>query len=330
LVRTESVASSKIEGLQIGNKRLAEAMYAETGDQLARSVQSNIDAMHRAIALADQRRPLTAQAILEIHAVLAEGTHFQAHAGVLREEPSWIGGNNEAPIDAEFIGPPWEEVPRLTDDLVAFLNRDDMPALLQAAIAHAQFETIHPFADGNGRVGRCLIHVILRRRGLAATFVPPISVVLAARPREYVAGLEAYRAGDREIWCKDFARAARLAALKGEQLVTRFRALETEWIERAGSPRKGSTALKVIHLLPGQPILDVSSAARALGVSEVAARNALTQLALSDVIRLRSVRRWRRAYVAPEVWETLDAFEHDLRTTIAELETSARSAEGTL
>lgn len=89
--------------------------------------------------------------------------------------------------------PPPERVKELMEDLVAFMNRGDLPPVVQAAIAHAQFEIIHPFADGNGRVGRALIHVVLRRRGLAPRYVPPVSLVLAADARAYVAGLTAFR-----------------------------------------------------------------------------------------------------------------------------------------
>src|SRR5439155_1398021 len=80
------------------------------------------------------------------------------------------------PGRADFVPPPPESVPALMDDLCAFVNRADLPAVVQAAVAHAQFETIHPFADGNGRVGRALIHVVLRRRGLAPRYVPPVSL----------------------------------------------------------------------------------------------------------------------------------------------------------
>jgi len=109
---------------------------------------------------------------------------------VIRSEQNWIGGAASSPRDAEFVPPPPELVPDLLDDLCAFCNREDVPASVQAGIAHAQFETIHPFADGNGRVGRALIHVVLRRRALAPRYVPPVSLVLAAdaspRTREKV------------------------------------------------------------------------------------------------------------------------------------------------
>ena len=96
----------------------------------------------------------------------AGGTRLERHGGRLREQQNWIGGSNYNPCSAAFVPPPPEPCRRCSRTL-AFFNGDDLPALVQAAIAHAQFETIHPFVDGNGRTGRALIHVILRRRGLA-------------------------------------------------------------------------------------------------------------------------------------------------------------------
>ncbi|MFV1971604.1 MAG: Fic family protein [Acidimicrobiia bacterium] len=98
---------------------------------------------------------------------------------VVRERQNWIGGSSYNPCSAVFVPPPPDHVDGLVQDLIEYVNGDEHSPLVQAAIAHAQFETIHPFADGNGRTGRALIHVILRRRGLSPTFVPPISLVLA-------------------------------------------------------------------------------------------------------------------------------------------------------
>lgn len=169
LLRQESVGSSRIEDLVIGNVR----------------------AMERAIALAGEPRPFTRDDVVAIHPTLFEGTHDEWLAGVVREKQNWIGGSAYSPADAAFVPPPPERVESLLDDLATFMNRHDLPVTLQAAIAHAQFETIHPFLDGNGRVGRCLIRVVFRRRDLARTVVPPISLVLATHVDLYIGGLVA-------------------------------------------------------------------------------------------------------------------------------------------
>src|SRR5512139_89251 len=125
--------------------------------------------------------------------------------GRVREEQNWIGGRLGNPSDAAFVPPPEDLVLPLLEDLVAFMARDDLPAAPQAAVAHAQFETIHPFIDGNGRVGRALVHVVLRRRGLAPRYVPPVSLVLAADAKAYVAGLTAFRDDRPTDWIFLFA-----------------------------------------------------------------------------------------------------------------------------
>jgi fido (protein-threonine AMPylation protein) len=106
--------------------------------------------------------------------------------GEYRQQQNWIGGRLDSPLDARYVPPPEGEVDGLMSDLVAFVNRDDLPGVAQAAVAHAQFETIHPFLDGNGRVVRCLIHVVLRGRGrrtaLRATGVRRVGGARLSRP----------------------------------------------------------------------------------------------------------------------------------------------------
>jgi Fic family protein len=111
------------------------------------------------------------------------------HAGVIRDRQNWIGGEASSPANADSIPPPHTEVDGLLTDLAAFCERSALSPVLQAAIAHAQFETIHPFWDGNGRVGRALIHVVLRRRGLVERFLYAVSLVLAPNTDAYVKGL---------------------------------------------------------------------------------------------------------------------------------------------
>jgi Fic family protein len=109
---------------------------------------------------------------------------YASSGGRLRRRQNWIGRPGSTPVNADFVPPRDKQVRPLLKDLCAFIEREDVPILAQAAIAHAQFETIHPFGDGNGRVGRCLIHVVLRRRELAPRYVPPISLILAARVKQ--------------------------------------------------------------------------------------------------------------------------------------------------
>jgi len=314
LLRAEALGSSFIEGLRTSNKRLALAAYEPVAaDETARAVLGNVRAMERAIALVDEGRPFTLDDLLEIHRVLLEGTSEDRFAGVVRAEQNWIGGRRTSPADAAFVPPTPDRVPALLNDLVRFVNLDDLPAVAQAAIAHAQIETIHPFGDGNGRAGRCLIHVILRRRGVSPLVAAPVSVILAANGRHYIAGLVDFREGRTDEWIGAFADAVTAAAAAAQRLWAKIDALLDALIERAGSPRADSVARKIILGLPAQPVVSAEVAAARYDVTPTAARAALNRLQDTEVlIPTRVGRRRGREWISDELFQVLDAFEHDV------------------
>lgn len=314
LLRSEALGSSFIEGLRASNKRLAVAAYEPlAADGTARAVLGNVRAMERAIGIGTDGGTFRLEDLLDIHRTLLEGTAEERHAGVVRTEQNWIGGRGTSPADAAFVPPPPDRVHALLDDLVRFINLDDMPAIAQAAIAHAQFETVHPFGDGNGRAGRCLIHVILRRRGVTPLFVPPVSVVLATSPRRYIAGLVDFREGRHDDWVGAFADAVATAARATKRLSAQIDALLAELLARAGSPRSDSVARKIVLGMPSQPVVSAETAAARYGVTPTAARGALNRLQETGVlVPTRVGRRRDREWVSDELFQLLDAFEHDL------------------
>jgi Fic family protein len=226
LLRSESAASSRIEGVKISHRRLAHAAYARAGgrrgNNRAAEVLGNVEAMERAIELGGEAEPLAVDDIRDIHRTLLRFTADRDIAGVIRSNQSWIGGSDYQPVGAVYIAPPAEQVPGLLADLCRFIARTDIAAIAQTAIAHAQFENIHPFADGSGRTGRALIYTILRRRGEIPSYIPAISLVLASQPKNYAAGLGAYSQGDVGIWCARFADATSRAAADAERLAQRI------------------------------------------------------------------------------------------------------------
>ena len=313
LLRAECVASSRIEGLILGHRRLAHAAFDTTGrDLTATSVLANIAALEGAVLLADQARALTAADIVTTHRTLFAGTRDEHLGGVIRKEQNWIGGAATDPRAAEFVPPPHEHVRPLLDDLCVFINRDDVPAVIQAAIAHAQFETIHPFHDGNGRVGRALISMIFRRRSLAPRTLPPVSLVLASRARAYVAGLTSFRAADEEDWYAVFIDAVRTAATGAAAFEREVTALQRRWHEQSGKPRAGSGAARLIGLLPGAPVLDVTTATRLLGGSGEQARLAINRLEQANVLRPTTTGKRNRVWETVGLFDLLDRFERDL------------------
>ena len=309
LLRSEAVASSRIEGYDVSSLNLARALVdSRAARGSARVVAANVSAMEEAIAIGDREAPATVDDLLAIHAVLMAGDE-RARPGRVREEQNWIGGRLGNPSDAAFVPPPEDLVLPLLEDLVAFMAREDLPAVPQAAVAHAQFETIHPFIDGNGRVGRALVHVVLRRRGIAVRFVPPVSIVLAARPAAYVEGLIAFREGRVADWIGSFATATARAAAASIELADQVAELQGAWRERAGRPRAGSAASRLIALLPALPVLSAPTARAAIGVSQQQTLAALKALAEAGVIRQLSAGTYDRHYAATELFDLLAAYE---------------------
>ncbi len=213
-------------------------------------------------------------------------------------------------------------------DLVDYLNSDEHSALLQAALTHSQFEIIHPFGDGNGRVGRALIHVVLRRRGLATRFVPPISLVLATHSRDYVRGLAAsqYRGDPRSIqaaegtaeWLGVFATAVARASADAASFGQRINALEQEWRQQAKPIRRESAADLLLTALVSAPIITVSTAASLIKRSIPATNAAVEQLVAAGVLYpIREVRR-NRAFEAKGLVDMFTLFERSLASPVGD------------
>lgn len=310
LLRSEAIASSRIEGIQLSQRNLARALIDPRAARgAAKAVAANVAAMERAIAIGDGTEPLNVGQILTIHRTLMEHEDPRTLPGVFRREQNWIGGRLTNPSDARYIPPPESLVEPLMADLIQFMNRDDLPAVAQAAIAHAQFETIHPFIDGNGRVGRCLIHVLLRKRRVAPSFVPPVSIVLAARPKIYIEGLTGFREGRVNEWCESFAEACTRAASLSVDLAERVTQLEDEWYERAGRPRSDSAAARILRHLPAQPITSAATIRAAIGARHQRAAEGLEVLARTKVVRQISEGRYDKQYAADELFELIEDYE---------------------
>jgi Fic family protein len=266
---------------------------------------------------------ITVDLLLEIHRRLLAGTRLEPHGGEFRRVQNWIGGSDFNPCSADYVPPPHEFVPELIDDLCAFCNADDLPAVVQAGIAHAQFETIHPFVDGNGRTGRAIIHLVLRRRGLALRVLPPVSLILATLSRGYVSGLTASRyvgpptssdaSAGANLWVATFAGACIRSVADAMAFESRAANLEEQWRERIGRVRANSATDLLLHRLAGAPVLTAESAATLLGRTFKPANDAIQRLVQARVLRQITIGRRNRAYEAPDI---IDAFT-DLERRLA-------------
>jgi Fic family protein len=337
LLRAESVASSRIEGLEIGARRVLRAEAArefgdDPSDVTATEVLGNIDAMVYGIESVGVGDEITTDLLLEIHRRLLQGSRLEQYGGRYRDVQNWIGGSSYTPCSAAYVPPPWERVAALMTDLCTFSNDDGLPAVAQAAIAHAQFETIHPFVDGNGRTGRALVHLILRRRGLALRVLPPVSLVLATWSQDYVGGLTATRyrgpATSKQareginLWIGRFATACIRSVDDAASFEQQALAIEAEWRERLGRVRARSSADLLLRVLVGAPVVTVNSAAALIGRSFVHTNEAIQRLAEADILRQVTVGRRNRVFEVPEIIDAFTALERQLASPEGDTRTS--------
>lgn len=340
LLRAESVASSRIEGLEVGGRRLlhaeaAQALGDDANDLTAVEVLGNIQAMSWALHTVSPGDEITTATLLEAHRRLLARTPLEDFGGHIREKQNWIGGSSYNPCSAAFVPPPEEYVWDLLNDLCAFCNTDSLPAVAQAALAHAQFETIHPFVDGNGRIGRALVHLVLRRRGLAIRVLPPVSLVLATWSKDYIAGLTVTRyvgsptsklaSEGLNRWIGLFAAACRRAVSDAETFENQVSELQEKWRKKLGSVRRGSAADLLINALPGAPIVTVNGAAELIGRSFQATNQAISRLAEVEILKQVNVSRRNRAFEAPELIRQFTDLERRLATPTGNTKSSGPS-----
>lgn len=317
LLRTESIASSKVEGMQLGVRDLARAeARVESGGKAgptALEVLSNIDAMVLAIEDATTVEGFSIDQVTAIHSRLMERAENRHIAGKVRTRQNWIGGNDYNACGADFVPPPPEEVPALLDDLCQAINDNIHSPLVQAALVHAQFETIHPFDDGNGRTGRALIHVVLRKRNVAPHYVPPISVAIAGTKSRYVDGLTRFRGEEVASWIEYFAGAAARSAFLAKAYVAKVEELKASWIERLKSrpnaPRAGATVWSVVDALPAHPMITVSVAAERTGRSKPSVNQAFEELQNAGILLPLSQARMNRTWEVAGLLDLITALE---------------------
>ncbi|MBM7500853.1 Fic family protein [Brachybacterium muris] len=317
LLRTESASSSQIEDLTVGAKQLALAELHQSRSANARAVVANVRTMEAALRLASD---LDLDALLSMHrelmtdaAVGSGRSGPTGDAGSLRTRLVWVGRSGSSPRGAVHVAPEAEDVPPAMADLIHFIARDDLPVLLHAALAHAQFETIHPFTDGNGRTGRALVHAMLRGKGLLRSTTAPVSAGLLTDLDGYVSALTAFRTGDARPIIEQFAHAARYAATTGSRLVDDLAAVLAHSRNLMTGMRRQATGWKVLPLLIAQPIVDSAFVRDRLGVSAMTAQRALDQLTDAGVLRETTGFSRNRVWQQGEILAVLDGYAATVR-----------------
>jgi Fic family protein len=311
-VRKEALLSSQIEGTQ---SSLSDLLLFENDeipqvplDDVA-EVSNYVAAIEHGVARLRDGFPLSLRLIREMHEILlTSGRGASKQPGEFRRSQNWIGGTR--PGNALFVPPPPQELDGRLGDLERFLHVDDpaLPPLIRAGLAHVQFETIHPFLDGNGRLGRLLITLMLCEAGALREPILYLSLFFKSRRADYYRLVQEVReAGAWEAWLEFFLTGvAETAGQAADSAVELMRLFETDRAEIAGQGRAAASALRLHEFLQRRPLISAPAAAKALGLSLPTVGKSLELLLRLGVVREVTGKRRNRLYAYGAYLEQLD------------------------
>lgn len=307
-VRREAVLSSRIEGTRAS---LSDLLADEAGREAqvaaddVREVRNYVTALDYGIERL-QSLPLSLRLVRELHQRLMEGVRGErATPGEFRRSQNWIGPHGSTPANAPYVPPPPQEMQDALASWEQFLHRrDELPDLVQCALMHEHFEAIHPFLDGNGRVGRLLIPLFLIERGRLSQPLLYLSEFIERHRDDYYRGLMRIRThGDWNGWLHYFLAGVEWSARRAVRQARQLLALREDMrAALAPNPR----ALALVDPLFGNPYLDANRVKRLLGVSDPTARKALAALEQAGLIEETTGRSWGRQYLASGVLAAID------------------------
>lgn len=301
LLRSESSASSRIENLTASVRNVALAELDATTPRNSREIAGNVRAMREAIELKGEP---SVEDVLRVHASLMSVTG-ESFGGELRDEQVWIGGSAFGPQGAAFVPPSQERVPALLDDLMAFVRRDDLDPVVQTAVTHAQFESIHPFVDGNGRTGRALLHRWLRHHDVLRHATLPISSGLLHDVDSYMGALQSYHDGDVRPIVGELVDALEVALVLAQSATRQIDDIIERWQQQMGE-RRGSAIRKLPAVLVAQPVVSVAHVADHLQITPRAARDVIARACEYGMLTPMGNRRRGVFYQADELLDVLE------------------------
>jgi Fic family protein len=303
LLRSEAASSSRIENLTANARAIFTADLGAKTAAHAMEIAANTRAMQAAIDLSGD---VSAAAISTMHAVLMEG-QARHTPGQWRNEQVWIGTSGESPVGATYVAPAEGRVPDLIDDLVVFAARTDVPSLSQIAVAHAQFETIHPFTDGNGRTGRALAQALLRYRGVTRNVAVPVSAGLLSNVSAYHDALTEYRGGDVSPIIYAFADASLKAIENARRLLKDIDEVVQQW-HATVKARSSSNVWPLLDIIARRPVLDAATAARELGVQTPNVYPPLRALVEQGILKSKAEHLAGPFWRSDEILSVIDKF----------------------
>jgi len=311
-VRREAVLSSRIEGTTTS---LAELLLDEVAEGATgrdphdvQEVRNYVTALGYGVTRL-KTLPLSLRLVRELHARLMKGVRGEhATPGEFRRSQNWIGRPGSTLETAVYVPPPPEELMETLGAWERFLHeRNTVPDLIQCGLMHEQFEAIHPFLDGNGRVGRLLIVLFLMERGRLSQPLLYISAYIEEHRREYYDVLQAVRTdGDWTVWLRFFLAGVEAISKEAVQQAGKLMSLREQWRERLAGSRN---AVRLVDALLVNPYMSVARAQRALNVSNPTARQAVTRLQKLGMLTEITGRAWGRLYLARPILRIIEKVE---------------------
>jgi len=308
-VQREAVLSSRIEGTQA---TLGELLAAEAGATVDRGPDDLREVGNYVIALEYgisrlKKLPISVRLVRELHQKLMSGVRgHQAAPPEFRKVQNWIGRPGSTIATATYIPPPPGEVQPCLADWEQFLNRSNLPPLVNVALAHYQFEAIHPFLDGNGRVGRLLITLFLIERKILPAPLLYLSAFFEASRRDYYEALRAIsERGAWNEWLEYFLLGVARTSEDALSRASRINQMLDQWQERV-SGESTNTPLRVVELLGSNPYITITGAADKLGVAFTTAQRAIERLERSGIVKPVSKAKRDRVYCAEKLLQALE------------------------
>jgi len=315
LIRVESVASSKIENINASPEEYARALYGNRSNTSATEMVAGTAALTALIDSVDVGKKIKESSITDAHHTLMKDVPREREtAGKYRQVQNWIGGSDYSPLGAIFVPPPPAAVQHLMKDLLEFANRDDLPALVQATIAHAQFESIHPFTDGNGRIGRALVNVILRRRNITTKVVVPIASFLSANRSAYFDDLNTYRDGHMVNLLNRFTNAADVSAVEASRMALTLETFPEIWRKKLGPVRSGSSTSKLLEVLISNPVFSADELMGVIGRNPTSIYNAISKFRDAKILVPLSDKQRNQIWGAIDVLQELEDLDQRIES----------------
>jgi len=305
-LRTEAVASSRIENLSASATSIALADHlpkTAKGKTNAEAISANVATLRDAM---ERHSPITPDEIIDIQRILLKD-HAPTLTGRFRQEQVWIGGTDYSPHGADYIAPHHDRVPDAIADWTDFVNRIDLGRLAHIAVAHAHFENIHPFPDGNGRTGRVIVQRMLRRSGLTIETILPISAGLLTDTDRYFEALAAYRHGDVEPIVTVFTDATFTTIRNAQTLADDLARIRQGWQDTI-SARSDSAVWPLLDYALQSPAINTASAAKDLAMSAHRSRAGIEQLEAEGILHTNSTSRRNRIWLVTEVIDAVEEF----------------------